>query len=221
MRDIGTVAVLACAAVFMSTGRPAAAQGIDLRDRTISITVRWTGEKPGESGTTEIKYQAVAGKVISPGVGGSSDCQLSLVYTPGRPSSGNPECKPKRTGTSDNWNENGSAATFRTESTVTGNVLALRGEFETLDKGQEYYCGHSRQYTSKRILQEVVRLRVAGTSCQVLEYRRAEQWETVMVGDGGFEARGRTTYAATGCTIKRRSDEPPPRPRQRSFMQCY
>jgi hypothetical protein len=221
MRDFRTAAVLACAAVFMSTWRPAAAQGIDLRDRIISITVRWKGEKPGESGTKEIKYQAVAGRVISPGVGGSSDCQLSLVYTPGQASSGNPECKPKRIGTSDNWDEWGRAATFRAESTVAGNVLMLRGEFETLDKGREYYCGKDRQFTWKGVMREVVRLRIVGSSCQVLEYRRAEQWESTMVGDGGYEARGRTTYAAASCTINRRSDEPPPKPRKRSFMQCY
>jgi len=225
-----TVAALIAGAVTASVGA-GAAHALDLRDRILEIEVisayerkgQWADGRPRsytQTDKTTKDYDLVAGKVTSLG-SISGGCHQSLVYIPGRPFAGTAECMPARSGTGTNWIERSGTATFRTQSAVSGNVLTLRGEMKGSSNTLMQHC-QPETSTDKATftVTESFKVRITGDTCQVLEYHRTDREEEI--SEGRIEAK-RNTYTlapSARCTLKVRSEQPPPKPFARVHFAC-
>ena len=169
------VAALMAGSVGMCLGADAA-RALDLRDRNIWIATQRVYEavdnpsKPPyvDRSKSGQNFRLVAGKIVSFGEyeGG---CNQWLVYTPGRPSSGTVECKPKREGVSSDWTERSAIATFQTQFVGAGNVPTLKGEMKGSTVWRMNHC-HRIFGNSKTdfTITETLKVRVTGETCQVL-----------------------------------------------------
>jgi len=231
MRISRTAATTIAVAVGVGVGAAGdAAHALDLRDRVISITPQYTRDlrdlstgwsrHSGPERWVDVYFNLVAGKIVSVGYW-RSGCELSFVYTPGRPSGGTIECKPKRIGTSSNWTETIATATFRTQSAVAGDVLTIKDEMKGTDQFDLNHCGIRGSIKTVFAISESLKVQISGDHCQVLDYRRVIQEEAT--SDGSQHEVKRevwTPLSAASCKIERRSEKPLPKMVETGRVSC-
>ena len=211
----------------------ASAQGLDLRDRIVLIEISVVRESTlasprdrKESSTSTAvwkqRFDLVAGKVVTDfGLQVAAPCHLGLVYAPGPTKTGKIDCKPERRGTASDWTERGITATYRTQSAVAGNVLTLKGEVKGTSTYHRHCFGKDDSARESFTITQSLKVRIIGETCEVLEFSEVKQ-EDIFGGDGDNDRVRETSTLAPSrsCTLKIRSEEPPPKPFEGIDLRC-